>query len=188
MEKLCQTCNKTFKTAGPLCGTCYHKQYYEANKEKESLRKAKYYQDNKEYIDNRSKEYEKNNWSKVSSKNMKYQKRNAEQLRQYRREYCRRPTSKFAKAKKSCKERDLTWSLTLEQYLELIKNNCHYCDSSLEIWEGCSLDRINNGIGYEIGNVLPCCGTCNNIRNTFLTVQEMEVAMKAVIAYRKQNS
>lgn len=46
------------------------------------------------------------------------------------------------------------------------------------------LDRKDNSLGYIIDNVLPCCGDCNKVRNTVLTVEEMEVAMKAVLVFR----
>lgn len=37
---------------------------------------------------------------------------------------------------------------------------------------------------FLINNVLSCCGTCNFIRQDLLTVEEMEVAMKAVLNFR----
>ena len=44
---------------------------------------------------------------------------------------------------------------------------------------------MNNEKGYEEGNVLPCCKDCNSVRQDVLTVEEMKVAMKAVLKYRK---
>jgi hypothetical protein len=62
---------------------------------------------------------------------------------------------------------------------------CHYCFSSLLTETGIGLDRINNNLGYSLDNVLPCCGNCNKIRQDKLTVEEMKVAMSAIINYRK---
>ena len=72
-----------------------------------------------------------------------------------------------------------------EQYEAIISQPCHYCYCSLYNFGGSSLDRIDNLVGYVLTNVLPCCGICNNIRNNFLSVKEMEVAMAAVVEFRK---
>lgn len=79
---------------------------------------------------------------------------------------------------------ELLLYITLNEYKNIVSKPCHYCNTKLE---GCgfTLDRIDNSLGYIIENVLPCCGTCNKIRNNALTVNEMEVAMSAVILYRK---
>lgn len=53
-------------------------------------------------------------------------------------------------------------NLTLNQVIDMLKLNCHYCkeENLAEI----GLDRIDNSRGYIHNNVLPCCTTCNMIR------------------------
>lgn len=52
---------------------------------------------------------------------------------------------------------------------------------------GVGLDRIDNDSRrYDVTTVLPCCGSCNMTRGDRLTVEEMKVAMDAVLAYRKR--
>jgi hypothetical protein len=94
--------------------------------------------------------------------------------------------TRYKYSKATAKRSGKAFSLSLTEYGTLVCNPCHYCGESVNGY-GVGLDRINNdpAIGYKIGNVLPCCGTCNNIRGKALTVQEMEVAMKAVLRYRK---
>jgi hypothetical protein len=93
---------------------------------------------------------------------------------------------RFSCAKASAKQRKVAFSLTEEQYYELIIQKCHYCERPLSK-SGIGLDRINNdkSIGYAIDNVLPCCPECNSIRSNILTVQETEIVIKSLWAYRR---
>jgi len=89
----------------------------------------------------------------------------------------------------NCRRRNIYWEITREQLAELIKQNCTYCKAPPRTnrrgvtYNG--LDRIDHDRGYTLKNVLPCCGTCNSIRGRHLTVEEMKVAMKAIINYRE---
>lgn len=76
------------------------------------------------------------------------------------------------------------FALTVEQCNELWSKGCHYCQQDISSFKGMGLDRKDNSLGYTADNVLPCCGDCNKVRNTVLTVEEMEVAMKAVLVFR----
>jgi hypothetical protein len=78
---------------------------------------------------------------------------------------------RFNAAKAVAKRRKLTWLLSREDFRALIGGVCTYCDGALPV-TGIGLDRIENSIGYEVGNVLPCCTYCNRMRNDFLTVEE----------------
>jgi hypothetical protein len=70
--------------------------------------------------------------------------------------------------------RGYTWSLSHSEFAELTKLDCHYCGAPPEqtfvgrrghtdgqpyIYNG--VDRVDNERGYEMNNVIPCCGTCN---------------------------
>lgn len=79
------------------------------------------------------------------------------------------------------------FSLTKTECVALWSQGCHYCNSNILSDTGMGLDRKDNNRGYTIDNVLPCCGDCNKVRNTVLTVEEMEVAMKAVLALRSSS-
>lgn len=71
--------------------------------------------------------------------------------------------------KASARRRGHTWGLTDEAFIEIITKECHYCSeppsqqmktsTSLYIYNG--IDRVNNDVGYEIGNVVSCCKICN---------------------------
>ena len=59
----------------------------------------------------------------------------------------------------------------------LTKGNCYYCgaspstlirpgvySSSIYTYNG--IDRLDNEKGYELGNVVSCCGRCNRAKGT----------------------
>jgi hypothetical protein len=77
----------------------------------------------------------------------------------------------------SAAARHLDWDLTLSQFEELIRQNCHYCGDppSERVRKRMSgdregkiicngIDRKDNELGYTVANVLPCCKTCNRAK------------------------
>lgn len=123
--------------------------------------------------------YNKDWWSKNPEKRKDYaQNRNPRDI--YKIEY------RFTHAKSTAKQRKKCWDLNLEQYSNFLKKKCYYCNKSLLNESGIGLDRIDNSKGYVFDNVLPCCGSCNQIRGDHLTVPEMKLIMKVLIKFRKQ--
>jgi len=81
--------------------------------------------------------------------------------------------------KNGAETRGLSFSLDFPDFLRLTQLDCFYCGvqpaqvsdrgktpaarkHSAYIYNG--LDRIQNDVGYELSNVLPCCSTCNYAR------------------------
>lgn len=86
-------------------------------------------------------------------------------------------------------------NLTFDSFYELTQQNCTHCgakpnqkylvknvtdDLGDYIYNG--LDRINNSKGYDLDNVIPCCGTCNFMRHT-LSLDEFYKHIKQIIFY-----
>ena len=80
--------------------------------------------------------------------------------------------SLVCRMQRSAKQRGYSWQLTKDQVRKLTSKPCYYCGiepaqrgisaaghNGTYIYNG--LDRIDNEHGYEIDNVVPCCGTCN---------------------------
>ena len=110
---------------------------------------------------------------------------NREAVRAYQMAYDRSLEGRFKSGRKGARERDISWDLTFGKYVGIIAVNCcHYCEGSLSP-TGCGLDRIDNAKGYEVGNVLPCCGDCNAHRQNTWTVVETRAAVQAVLHLRK---
>lgn len=75
----------------------------------------------------------------------------------------------MVKGRKISKEKG--FDLTLEQFIEISKMNCYYCNAEPTPTKGhrkwsaeiCSngLDRVDSSVGYLISNVVSCCKYCN---------------------------
>lgn len=89
-------------------------------------------------------------------------------------------------------------SITLKEFLEIIKGDCFYCGSKpiervfmskprkyidktfKAVLNG--IDRINSEIGYTKENCVPCCGTCNMMKYT-LTVDAFMNHVKKIVSF-----
>lgn len=93
--------------------------------------------------------------------------------------------------KRSARERNIaSFNLSLEVFQKLISQNCQYCGtppSQRFKWVSTGdymyngIDRIDNNIGYEISNVIPCCKNCNTAKYT-RTQQEFITWAKRIAA------
>lgn len=79
---------------------------------------------------------------------------------------------RFTNFKAQAKSRGKILEITLQDYEILVNRDCHYCQLPLDN-EGIGLDRLDNSLGYNINNVVPCCGLCNLVKGFCLTVEEM---------------
>lgn len=78
--------------------------------------------------------------------------------------------------KRHARDRGIEWHLTREKVNEIVRKPCHYCGDpagnlkrtkySLQGFPHNGIDRQDAGGSYRIGNVVPCCGTCNVAKGT----------------------
>jgi hypothetical protein len=78
-----------------------------------------------------------------------------------------------------CKDKKRGWiydeRLTKEWFMEnILLKNCTYCGYDKNI----GADRIDNNLGHNIDNIVPCCINCNTIRNNIFTQEEMFIIGK----------
>lgn len=66
------------------------------------------------------------------------------------------------------------WTITFEEYKEIIGNPCYYCNCSIESETGSGLDRLDNTKGYIPGNICACCSECNRIRSDSMSSEEFK--------------
>jgi len=45
-----------------------------------------------------------------------------------------------------------------------------------------TIDRSNNALGYELGNLVKACWFCNYVKGTLLTYDDMKIVGRRVIA------
>jgi hypothetical protein len=80
----------------------------------------------------------------------------------------------YREYKKGAKRRGLDFDLTVDEFVSLSTSDCHYCGnkpSRVTVATGNNgqflsngIDRINNSVGYVLGNVVPCCYVCNRAK------------------------
>ncbi len=102
----------------------------------------------------------------------------------------RKTTRRYSNTKGAAKTRGKLFLLSRNEYENIINKPCYYCGNrlgkSVEFASG--LDRLDNSVGYVIGNVVSCCTICNRIKGEFLTPEETAVAIKAILRYREENN
>lgn len=84
------------------------------------------------------------------------------------------PKGRFRSGKSQAKKRGIPWQLTLDEYVKILTDTCHYCGCFLA-HTGSGLDRKDNALGYTAENCIPCCKRCNNIKGPDLTYREMKL-------------
>lgn len=98
-------------------------------------------------------------------------------------------------AKDKAIRRGHDWRLTDDQALAILTKPCAYCgDRPRKIHAPTGtryggIDRIDSNIGYEEGNVVPCCTSCNVAKND-KSVEDFEAHVKKMykgIILRKKN-
>ena len=65
----------------------------------------------------------------------------------------------------SAKQKRLKLRLAKEDNHRLCTSKCHYCGDYPTVHNG--IDRVDSKRGYIIGNVVPCCTTCNMAKKNF---------------------
>ncbi len=94
-------------------------------------------------------------------KHQKYYKRGENKKPEFSQIFCRYQIE--------AKLRNLTFSIPKELFVEMLQQNCYYCEKIPQpaglyfgkriFYNG--IDRVDNDIGYELDNIVTCCKTCN---------------------------
>jgi hypothetical protein len=88
----------------------------------------------------------------------------------------------FCVKRAHAKNRRIAWELSLDEFTNVCFRKCYLCNGEpISAFKGYSkyrdnkiatikyqgIDRIDNAIGYIVGNVRPCCTICNMMKNEF---------------------
>jgi hypothetical protein len=93
--------------------------------------------------------------------------------------YKSQPQRQYAYLIGKCKSTGTVMALTLEQYIELRSQPCHYCGHKLPDTGYC-LDRKDGTVGYTVGNTVPCCTVCNFTKHSIWSYEEYVEIAKVV--------
>lgn len=119
--------------------------------------------------------YTKAHWVRKirSCKDCKYKRRNSNRI--VGTNNCSKAV--YGNYKSSAKNRGLNFELEYDYWLNEIVKPCQYCGRTntsyfnpQQAWETrfeyTGLDRIDSSLGYELGNIFPCCKVCNRAKST----------------------
>lgn len=130
------------------------------------------------------KKYYLKNRERLLAKGKEYVAKNRERVLRTHRDRLRKPEDRYKYCKYIAKKDGREFTLDFELYCAFLKEPCKYCDGPISE-TGFGLDRKDSSRGYTEDNVVACCTTCNRIKNSLLTHDEMRIAMDAVMRYRK---
>lgn len=91
---------------------------------------------------------------------------------------------RFRAALRQAKGSKKDWKLSFEDFCRLSELPCTYCQAEPFPNRGSWLDRVDCGAGYELENVVPCCGFCNRLKNKFLSKDEMIAVVELIKTMR----
>lgn len=94
---------------------------------------------------------------------------------------CKRsPKGKFTNYKSSAKKRNLTFDLTMDEFMSFWQGNCNYCGDQIAT---VGIDRVDSDIGYTLDNCVPCCKRCNEIKMAH-SVEETNMHMLKMLKHQ----
>lgn len=94
----------------------------------------------------------------------------------------------------AAKHRGISWNLSIEEFENLVKQNCYLCGCSPEPKSLCrakhyheeirfnGIDRVNNSLGYEKNNCFACCTLCNKLKNK-LSLKDFYSHIERILQY-----
>jgi hypothetical protein len=78
-----------------------------------------------------------------------------------------RPEGRYVHYKCAARIRGREFTITLAQFLRLVKQPCTYCGKA----PAHGIDRIDSTVGYRISNCAPSCMPCNRMKSDFTTLE-----------------
>lgn len=111
-----------------------------------------------------------------SKRNSEYHRRHPEVARRRAKKHRTTFIGRHKQLKKKLKlenvsDIDPAWSVNFYSSL-VLEDSCHYCGGGLSK-SGHSLDRIDNSLGHQAFNLVPCCGRCNSVKSNYFTYKDM---------------
>ena len=124
----------------------------------------KWKKDNREKINLQSRERYKKDPEKFKKQARDLYRKNLEKNRRISREYRKKNPEKphFRNYRNNSKHKGLAFEISFKQFSHLTKQPCFYCGEVADSING--LDRVDNGKGYLLDNVVPCCEWCNRMK------------------------
>lgn len=104
--------------------------------------------------------------------------RNSDEIKESGREYRKTTKGRWNQYLSNCRLTNRDFTLNYEEFESLIRGTCTYCGEIPAM----GIDRVANDVGYEIGNVVSCCGRCNRMKSS-LPLNEFLDHLKKMFDY-----
>lgn len=106
-------------------------------------------------------------------KRLKIELRDKERARKNdRAKYLKETNPKYRRYIDGANKRNIVFGLSVEQFNKVIDNTkCVYCGTPDNI----GIDRVDSSYGYIVGNVQPCCFTCNIMKRKLTHAEFLKV-------------
>jgi hypothetical protein len=96
------------------------------------------------------------------------------------------PRNRYSRIRALIRGREpAAFDISFEEWHALVQKPCFYCGWKVDNF-GRSMDQLIPQGGYRIGNVVPCCGFCNGIKGSNLTVDEMKRVGVLIREFREE--
>jgi hypothetical protein len=89
---------------------------------------------------------------------------------------------RFTQVKSQARKRYLDFELNIYEFQKLADAPCTYCGNPNHNF---GLDRLDSSKGYLLGNVVPCCKTCNIAKNVLSPQEYLDHCKKVVNFFKK---
>lgn len=126
-----------------------------------------------------------NNKDEINAKTKKWKQDNKEaylaQQREYNKDYIKTPSYKYREYRNGAIDRNYEFDISFDEFMSYWQKPCAYCGVEIET---VGLDRVDNSLGYSIGNIQTCCFRCNRSKDTF-SKQEYIEHCKRVVEFNK---
>lgn len=105
--------------------------------------------------------------------------------------------SVYREYKRSAKDNNREFNLSLDDFFKITKSNCYYCgiepycskhSNGNHVFRGepyiyNGIDRLDNSKGYILENCLPCCRKCN-ISKATMTLEEFKIWLNRLCEFK----
>lgn len=102
----------------------------------------------------------------------------------------------YSEYKTEAERRNYSFNISLQEFITISTKNCHYCGDIPKVSAKMNIrrnkiktngiDRVNNKIGYEIDNIVPCCFMCNLSKYRY-TIEQWNEWLDRITNFRKNN-
>ncbi len=147
------------------------------DREKRLDAKRHYHQEHKQIANRKRKELYWATRNKNLEDNREYYRIHKNEISQRKKKKYESITAKgkYDRYRRAAKYKGITFTISFEDFYGFWQEPCFYCGDPIST---VGIDRVDNTLGYEVGNLLPCCPICNHMRTNKTFDEYVDQCMK----------